>query len=71
LADGGVFVGNTPLGHNCDARPHLHYFSVASLMELLYHHFEKVWISLIDVTGQGEEHLCFACKKPRRTDEPT
>jgi len=71
MGKNGIFLGNLPLEHTCDAVVHLHYFSLESLIELMYTYFEHVEATIIDVTGEGEDHIAFACRKPRRTDEST
>jgi len=64
LVDDGVFVGVTPLEHNCDAVVHLHYFTLDNLTNLLHDYFSIVDVDVVDVTGVGENHLVFKCWKP-------
>lgn len=69
LVDDGVFCGNVPLRKVCDAIVHLHYFTSTSLSDLLNDFFAEVLVIPLDITGEGEMHLVFICKQPKKGND--
>lgn len=66
LVNDGMFAGAVPLEHVCDAVVHLHYFTQDSLRELLSDFFDAVNVEIVDETSEGEYHLVFICRQPRK-----
>jgi len=72
LVPTGFFYGNVPLDHTCDALPHLNYYNMESLYNLLHTQFNRITIILIDIYEDVanpplpyEYHLWFRCQKDR------
>lgn len=61
IRQGGLFCGSVPYLRVGDDPMHLHYFNEDSLHNLLLSFFSSVFISRVDATGKGEEHLMFLC----------
>jgi len=68
LTPEGLFCGSVPLNNVCDHYSHLHYYDTESLLNLLYPYFAECELAIVDNTNEGENHICFACRKPREEE---
>jgi len=64
----GMLCGAVPLWNVCDCDAHLHHFSVDSLRLVLERFFHDVGVSVVDLTGENENHIRFTCRLPKQQE---